>query len=999
MPLRCLLIALVVGAALPAQEIRFNRDIRPLLSENCLSCHGPDKNARQAGLRLDVREEAVEREAIVPGEPEKSRLVARIRIGEPALRMPPPQANKTLTGEQKDLLERWIEQGAEYEPHWAYLPPERPEAPEGPAAIDFLLEKKLRDRGLATVDLADRRTLIRRLSFDLTGLPPSPDEVAAFEADPDPRAYDKLVGRLLASPRYGERMAVHWLDLVRYADTVGFHSDVPVNVYPYRDYVIRSFNENKRFDQFTREQLAGDLLPDPDPEQLVATAYNRLNRMTNEGGAQAKEYLVRYASDRVRTTSTVWLGSTLACAECHDHKFDPFSTEDFYRFSAFFADIEEVGVYRGRASFGPSVRVMSERAREDVHALESRLAALREDDGAQPADSETLAEFSRLITEQARSWQPLEPSSARDDCSNPDVTGCNELDLCLMGDGVVEAAILKDQGPNRADYLVEAPLEGGRRITALALEAMPSNDYFEESHLSRLEARLLRGGRSLPLRFEVAVADQESPEALVRDTLDDNDHTGWVASFEDNRPRRALWALAKPLETQAGDWLLVKLEQQGRSARKLLGRFRLLTTGADFPALPPPEALAEAAAAVEPTTDQQDALRQAYTAMTAANPHWLEIRRLERQRKALLDAADECLITQSAESRPVRILPRGDWMNETGEVVTPQTPHFLPHEADEQRLTRLDLADWLTDPENPLTARVFVNRLWKMFFGTGLSKTLDDLGSQGEPPVNPELLDWLAVEFMESGWNVKHVVRTILLSDAYRRSSEPSAELRAADPYNRLHGRQAMLRLDAEFIRDNALLVSGLLNGETGGPSAKPYQPMGYYAELNFPKREYRPDADEEQYRRGLYTHWQRTFLHPAMMAFDAPSREECTAYRTVSNTPLQSLTLLNDPTFVEAARAFAARILEEAPAATEARLGYAFERAFSRQPTGEEVEVLASLLARERDRFETEPAAARRLLQVGLAPTPSAVEPAELAAWTSVARALFNKHEFLMRY
>ena len=993
-------------AATAPEELRFNRDIRPILSDNCFRCHGPDKNARMANLRLDRREVAIEAGAIVPGNAAASKLVGRIHAEEEVRRMPPVYSDKKLTDEQKALLTRWIEQGAEYEPHWAYIPPEKAEAPRGPAAIDFFVGRRLQERGLAAVGEADRRTLIRRLSFDLTGLPPTPEEVAAFVNDRDQRAYEKLLDRLLASPHFGERMTVHWLDLVRYADSVGFHSDVAINVYPYRDYVIRSFNENMAFDRFTREQLAGDLFSNPTDWQVVATAFNRLSRMTNEGGSQPKEYLVKYAGDRVRTVAGVWLGSTVGCSECHDHKFDPFLQKEFYQLAAFFADVEEEGVYSSQAGWGPSVRLLSDSAREQLTKIDRELATLRESgQGKLGAGQEQLTQFAGYLREQMEAWRTLDPARVWDDCSDPDISGCEDIELRESNDEskdhVVEAKIVGDEKPGKAVYKAEIPAGNGT-ITAVRLEALLA-DKFERFLLSKFEVELLgRGKRPLPIVIGAAVPDREEPDAMLRDTLDDNHHTVWGGDLCVDIQRQAVFVFDKPLEPRAGERLLVTMTFNGRAGRTMPGRFRLSATDSAFPETAPAGILREAVLATGGWGEEQRAaVAEAFQRATAGNSNWQQIQRLERRKKALLDFSDQCLITRVAkEPRVVRILARGNWMDESGEIVEPQAPHFLrPIPPGGKRLTRLDLANWLVSRDNPLTARVFVNRLWDLYFGRGLSKVLDDLGSQGETPIHQDLLDWLAVEFMENGWNVKHIVRTMMLAETYRRSSEPTAELRDKDPYNRLHGRQAMLRLDAEFVRDNALAVSGLLNRKLGGPSVQPYQPVGYYKELNFPKRVYKPDLNENQFRRGLYTHWQRTFLHPSLMAFDAPAREECTAERVVSNTPLQSLALLNDPTYIEAARAFGARILQSAAVSDAARLDFAFQQAFSRAPVDQERQVLLGFLDRQREGFRVDPDGAAKLLSVGIWETPANLDRVELAAWTSLARALFNKHEFITRY
>ena len=999
-----LVVALLLASAVSpaAERIEFNRDVRPILSENCFACHGPDRNARQVNLRLDRRADALARGVIEPGDASASRLVQRIRHENDALVMPPVATDKKLTDEQKQILSDWIAQGAEYQEHWAYLKPQRPAAPPGPAGIDHLVNRRLEERGLRPVAQAKRRTLARRLSFDLTGLPPEPSLVDAFLADTAPGAYGRLLDKLLDSPHYGERMAVHWLDLVRYADTVGYHGDTAVNVYPFRDYIVRSFNQNKPFDEMTLEQLAGDLLEEPTPWQLVASGYNRLSRMTNEGGSQAKEYLAKYASDRVRNISTVWLGSTLGCAECHDHKFDPFLARDFYSMAAFFADIQEEGVFTGNGNWGSRVRVLAPDSRSEMDRIEQRLAQLKPVASTTPGVSErALGEFAAYLREDLLRWRVLDPERVWADCTHPEFEQCGRFALEEQADGVVRIALSGEKKPTKSIHRAEVALPPGR-LTAVALELYPTGDY-SSFFLSEFEVRLL-GRERWPLRVSLAglVPDREEAGSMLRDTQDDNYHTGWSGTWAHERSRSALFVFEEPLEARAGERLQVTLIGYQQGGLGLPSRFRLLGTASAFPELPAAGDLRSAVLADgERDEAQRAALLEAYDRFGAFRPDWRQVRALERRKKVLLDGAGESLVAKAVdEPRPMRILPRGNWMDDSGEVVQPQVPQFLgPLASGGRRLSRLDLARWVTDPDNPLTARVFVNRLWKMFFGTGLSKVLDDVGSQGEPPANQELLDWLAVEFVESGWDVRHIVKTMLLSDAYRRSSEPSDELLAEDPYNRLHGRQAMSRLAAEFVRDNALAVSGLLNRAMGGPSVKPYQPEGYYKELNFPKRVYEADFNSNQFRRGLYTHWQRQYVHPALMAFDAPAREECAAERGVSNTPLQSLVLLNDPSYVEAARAFAARIVRDGGRSASKRIDFAFREAFSRPPLEAERAVLLGLLERHQEQFRADPEGAEQLLATGISRLPAGVSAPELAAWTSVARAMYNKHEFLMRY
>jgi hypothetical protein len=766
--LACLLAA--AAAAKAAPPVDYDRDIRPVLASQCYACHGPDEKARKAKLRLDVRDDAVKAGAFVPGKPDESELLKRITAKDADEVMPPPKSKKPqLTPAQVELFRRWIADGAKYSDHWSFAKLVRPAVPNGPTRnpIDAFIREKVTAAGMTPAPEADRVTLIRRLSFDLTGLPPTPEEVRAFVTDTSPDAYEKLVERLLASPHFGERMAVFWLDLVRYADSIGYHSDNPMNVSPYRDYVIRSFNENRPFDRFTVEQLAGDLLPNPTREQKVATAYNRLLQTTEEGGAQAKEYEAKYSADRVRNFGQVWLGGTVMCAECHNHKFDPYTQADFYSLAAFFADVQEGAV--GRREAGMPITTPDQDAR------------LR---GLADAEAATRAKLTATAA-------------------------------------VVPGAVLR------------------RERAALAAATKAKTDY-----------------------------DNSLPRVLV---------------------------------TTAG----------------------------------PP--------------------------------------------------------------RTIRILARGNWLDTSGLVVTPNTPGFLPPLSKKAgRYTRLDLANWTVSADNPLTARVFVNRLWKLYFGRGIARSLEESGAQGELPTHPELLDWLAAEF-RAGWDVKKVVRLMVLSSTYRQSSAETPAVREKDPANRLFARQGRWRLDAEFVRDTALSVSGLLNRQVGGPSVKPYQPAGYWAALNFPTREWQKDAGEKVYRRGMYTHWQRSFPHPAMLAFDATSREECTCERPRSNIPQQALVLLNDPEFVEAARAFAVKTIAEGGKDDGARLGWAFERATGRKPKPQEATILLGLLAKHRAEYAADAEAAKKVLAVGDAPAPKD-NPAELAAWTSVCRAVLNLHETITR-
>jgi hypothetical protein len=820
----CLLLLPLAQARAADAIVSYSREVKPLLAAHCYACHGPDEGKRKAKLRLDVREAAV-RKAIKPGNAAASPLIRRVASADPEEVMPPPHSRKDpLSPSQVDLLRRWIDQGAKFDVHWAYVRPTRPPVPQikDPAwarnAVDRFVAVRHDALGLRPAPEADRVTLARRLYFDLIGLPPTPEEANLFVQDPSPNAHDRLVERLLDSPHFGERMALYWLDLVRYADTGGYHSDNHRDVAVYRDYVIDAFNKNKPFDQFTVEQLAGDLLPEPTREQQIASGYNRLLMTTEEGGAQPKEYMAKYSADRVRNVSGVWLAGTMGCCECHNHKFDPFLTRDFYQLAAFFADVKERPVGRQEQTLLPT----PEQA-EKLRQLDSEIADLQ--------------------------------------------------------------ALLSQSTPQ---------LQAGQ----------------------------------------------------------------------------AVW------EKRLGD---------DRKARQ------------DLPAAVAGALTVDAA---KRTAAQKDLLATHYRGIAPelAGPRE-GLARAEARKKDLLQRVPSTLVTIAVPPRTMRVLPRGNWLDDSGEVVQPATPAFLPAlQVSSRRATRLDLARWLVSRDNPLTARVLVNRLWKLAFGQGIVKSVDDFGTQGTFPSHPELLDWLAVEFMDSGWDVKHVLRLLVRSSTYRQSSAAPRELRERDPGNAWLARQGRFRLDAEMVRDNALAVGGLLVRKVGGPSVRPYQPAGYWSYLNFPKREWQSDKGEGLYRRGLYTYWCRTFLHPGLLAFDASTREECTAERPRSSTPLQALVLLNDPIYVEAARVFAEHIVRQGGADTAGRLRWAYRRALSRPPSPREEQLLGELLARHRAEFHADPEAARKLIHTGDWPVPTDLDAAELAAWTSVARVLLNLHETITR-
>jgi hypothetical protein len=993
-----------------AAAVDFNRDVVPILSNNCFKCHGPDPSERKARLRLDVQAIATKPAesgeiAIVPGNPDNSELVRRIFSDDDDERMPPPKSNKHLTDAQRQVLKHWIAQGAVYKQHWSYVAPQRPMLPRQTGSqprnpIDDFVLAKLKEQKLQPSAEADRVTLVRRLYFDLIGLPPLPGQVAEFVNDRDPKAYEKLVDRLLASEHFGERMAMYWLDLVRYADSCGYHSDNERDVYLYRDYVIRAFNANKPFDRFTIEQLAGDLLPDASVETRIASGYNRLLQTTEEGGAQAKEYAAKYAADRVRNISGVWLGSTMGCCECHDHKFDPFKTRDFYSMEAFFADVKEAAVGRQEETPLPTAAQSAE-----LQQLDEKIAIARKSlDQQTPAVDAAQAEWEKTAKGDTIEWTLLRPATA---------TAKSGATLKILDDASILAS---GTLPDRETYTFVADLDG-HGVTGIRLEAMPdpglpahgpgraSNGNFVLSEVILAAAQESAPDKSIKISLQHASADFSQSGYDVANAIGRKPSSGWAILPEVGKPHTAIFETKSPIGTEKGTTrLTITLEFRYGSAHSI-GRLRFSTTKQNPPLGAHSGLPAEVARLldIEPSkrTPQQ---RQSLSAHFRSIAPELQAARtkiaeLDRKKANLVKAFPKTLVTTAVEPRTVRILARGNWLDDSGEVVTPAVPSFLlPLEIKDRRPNRLDLARWLVDRRNPLVARVFVNRMWMLMFGQGIVKTSEDFGSQGAEPSHPELLDWLATEFVASGWDVKHLLKLMATSATYQQSSSASEQQRQLDPDNRWLARQGRFRLDAELIRDNALAISGLLSPKIGGPSVKPYQPAGYWAYLNFPTREWANDRGENQYRRGLYTWWQRTFLQPSLKAFDAPTREECTAVRTRSNTPLQSLVLLNDPTYVEAARAFAVEIVKEGGAKPAERIDWAFHLALSRAATAEESRILVDLYHKHHEQYVADTAAAKKLLGVGEAPAPAGLDSAELAAWTSVARAILNLHETMTR-
>ncbi len=1044
-PLALLASALAVANAMGDDQtntIDFNRDVRPILSDHCFACHGPDAKHREADLRVDTDAGLFGVDGnsgpVVRGNLDESELWRRISSSAKAdEQMPPAEFSKPLNDEQRKLLGQWIEQGAPWQGHWAFQPvrkvalPGAPDSKNTPSLkyfavneIDAFAANVYQSQGVEPALSADRRTLARRLSFDLLGLPPTSDLVQRFVNDDAPEAYERLVDDLLASPHFGERMAMWWLDLVRYADSVGYHGDQPMSVSPYRDYVIRAFNGNKPFDQFTKEQLAGDLLPEPTAEQRIASGYNRLGMMSAEGGVQPKEYLAKYIAERVRNLGGTWLGVTLGCCECHDHKYDPFSTQEFYQFEAFFADIEEQGLYAG-SKWGSEIPVPTTEQSAKKTDLESKIALVRQQ---MDTPSAALADAQLAWEAKQVAWQTLKPLS---------VTSLEGATLTAQDDGTILAS-----GKNPATDTYTLAFENvPADITAVRLEVLPhdslptkgpgragnGNFVLSEIRVSTqpiAQKVVQEGGKettgdnsaeqSVPLQNATATYEQTGATGgnpygkwAVAGAIDKDEKGkpwGWAIMEQAGKPNLAIFETTQRIGG-TGQRLLIRLDQNLDNPKHTLGHFRISVTSAPQPVT----------AQAGLTADLSEITRKPVADRTDAEVHKLAAHFrsiapiLDGERKRLtefqgqLDALNRSitttLVTMSVAPRMVRVLSRGNWMDENGKVVEPGFPEVLGGTPDlGRRMTRTDLANWVVSRDNPLTARVTVNRLWKLFFGAGLSSRLDDLGSQGQWPSHPELLDWLAQQFVDSGWNVKQLIKTMVMSGTYRQASVADSQLVERDPFNRLLARQARFRLDAEVIRDNALAVSGLLVDDVGGKSVNPYQPPGYWAYLNFPQREWANGKNQDLYRRGVYTHWQRQYLHPSLLAFDAPSREECTADRPRSNTPLQALVLLNDPSYIEAARVLAERTLSQDLKSEPAQLNWLMQTTLNRSPKVEELALLIQLLQSHRTQYRVDVDAAKKLIAVGEKAADSRFEPAELAAWTSVTRTVLNLHETITR-
>jgi hypothetical protein len=1036
-PSWALCVSLLAGISL-AQGARdavdFQREVRPILSENCFQCHGPDKATRMANLRLDTREGVFSKRAagvvVVPSDPKSSLLYQRITHEKAAMRMPPEFSHKTLTEQQKDTLRSWIEQGAPFKEHWAFQAPARSALPAVKAAnwprnpIDHFVLTKLESAGLNPAPEADRRALIRRLSLDLIGLPPTPAEVEAFAADNSPAAYEKLVDRLLASPHYGEHRARYWLDAARYADTHGIHIDNYREMWPYRDWVIAAFNRNMPFDRFTIEQFAGDLLPNHTADQQIATGFHRCNPTTNEGGSLPEEVAAMYAKDRVETTGAVWLGLTIGCATCHDHKFDPIAQREFYQFAAFFRNTTQEPMDGNIPDTPPVVVIPSKSDADRWNEIASEMTAahaavIRAREAGREA-------FEAWLKQRSIDQNPLDKSA--------------EV-LTITTDALPES-VKRVEGPN--------PATPGLHFAGKATLNLPAPAVFVADKPFTIAAWALVAGSEQPIPLASQITTDKTAEPNDDDADTPGNTTGLRLDINGSLPQFRLTAGRSTISVRGNtagrlppkSWSHLVFTYDGSrgqnglaiyvngqrvqtenasGAAELKGEFRnpapLRIGGnaiADFRvynrAIRPDEAKLLASwntirAAVKDSTalskPERDALELYY--LNRLDRAYMEaaakVESLEAERRAIRRRGSTTLVMQerTGATPTAKVLYRGQY-DQPREEVTPGVPSVLPPMAVPLPRNRLGLAQWIVEPANPLTARVTVNRIWQEIFGTGIVRTAEDFGSQGEAPSHPELLDWLAVEFRDSGWDVKKLIRLIVTSATYRQSAATTEGKLKADPENRLFSRGPRFRMDAEVARDLALAASGLLVDKIGGPSVKPYQPEGIWETVAMKgsnTRLYKQDHGENLYRRSLYTFWKRAAPPPSMEIFNAPTRENCTMRRERTDTPLQALVTMNDPQFVEAARNLAEQAFRGG-ADVDSRLDFITARVLARPFNRRERVSVKGALKDLLSHYDSEPGQAARLIAVGESKRDPSVPVADLAAWTMVANTVLNLDEAL---
>jgi mono/diheme cytochrome c family protein len=1063
--------------------VDFNRDIRPIFSDNCFACHGPDEKQRIANLRLDTKEGAfADRggyQVIMPGKAAESKLYQRISSKEPGNRMPPASFEQKLTEKQIELIRQWIDEGASWKTHWAFTPPVRPDLPKVKDGswprneIDYFILTRLEREGLKPSPEADKTALLRRVTLDLTGLPPTAAEITTFLADSSKEAYEKRVDELLNSVHYGERMAMQWLDLARYADTHGYHIDSLRQMWHWRDWVIDAFNHNLPFDQFTIQQLAGDLLPNPTLAQRIATGFNRNHMINFEGGAIPEEYQTEYVVDRVEATANVWLGLTMGCARCHDHKYDPIKQKDFYQFFAFFNTIPEKGLDGVTGNAAPLLQLPTTDQQRQLEELNQQISA-----------KENLLPEKELEALQ-KGWQQTRlatmPSPPREglvayyefDGHLADTSGNYHHAKVTKGEvtynfGTVRKAVDLD-GETHLQFGNFSTLQGGQsfslgfwfnaRLISVGSKGRailqqvdaPEGRGVEVALGDILKLPRMKRGAHVLVRLTQS-APENSIEIQTKEPIVFETWRNLTITYDGSRKAAGLrmYIDGKSVETEAlKDHLTgpaqatspLEAADKGKAIpyKGLLDDLRIydrqlssqevdnltihqpirviLTDLADKPfkwsnvlkdssdSEKEQPAVAKEAKGEQELGEQRAKLTEYFLTYDAPQPikqAYSDLKDL-KARKADLEAVIQTTMVMQEMKKPREtfILGRGDYRNH-GEKVTPHVPSWLSPMPKEAPANRWGLASWLVSPSHPLMARVTVNRYWQNYFGTGLVKTAEDFGSQGELPSHPELLDWLATEFIRSGWDIKAMQRLIVTSATYRQSSRVTPDLIERDPENRLLARGPRFRLPAEIVRDNALAVSGLLDDEVGGPSVYPYQPKGLWEEMAFGEiftgQSYTPSSGKDLYRRSLYTTWKRTVPPPALSTFDAPDREKCTARRARTNTPLQALVLLNDPTYVEAARALAQRVIKEAGNDPVKRINLAFSLATARRPQPAEMEVLLQLAKRQQEDYRRKKELAQKLVGVGESEADKTLNVAELATWTTVASTILNLDETITK-
>jgi hypothetical protein len=1023
------------------ESIEFNRDIRPILSDQCYQCHGPDGAKRKANLRLDQEASAKEDRdglcAIAPGELSASELYRRITAKDAAERMPPVKSGKSLTAAQVELLGRWISEGAKWQGHWAFIPPKEPAVPrvERPQwlhnAVDAFILARLERERLAPARESERSLLLRRVTLDLTGLPPSQAELDAFENDASPGVYAKVVDRLLASPRFGERMAIRWLIAARYADTNGYQTDAPRIMWRWRDWVLDAYNRNMPFDQFTIEQLAGDMLPRATLDQRIATGFNRNHRGNGEGGIIPEEYAVEYVVDRVETTATVWLGLTLGCARCHSHKFDPISQEEFYQFFAYFNNVPENGRAVKFGNSPPLVKSPTRAQQAQLDVLQHELASLERQAQAHEAELESAqaAWEAKLCEQRSFDWvsdlhlvaldrfeRTVAPARSQSKVDahfrdgEPSFTpGPVGSAIMLDGRGFVD---LGDVAPfgfydkfTLAGWIKPEGSHAGTIISRMADEPQ-GEGYSVVLDQGQIQVNLVKRWLDDAIRVETRDRVRAKEWTHVAVTYDGSRVAAGIKVYF-NGKLAAMNVLLDELNQSFQTKEPLRVGAGGGLENRFIGGIDELSvhdialSRDDVEVLATRESIGQIVGLPAPrrAPGQARKVRSCFLATQAPQPIRELHSRIRSARARIDELVDEVPTTMVMEELPApratHVLRRGQY-DQPGPTVVAGVPSCFSPGPERTTSDRLVLARWLVAKANPLSARVAVNRDWQMLFGTGLVKTLDDFGAQGEPPSHPELLDWLATEFVRTGWDIKRLLRMIVTSATYRQSSRTDPAELQRDPDNRLLAHGPRLRLPAEMIRDQALRLARLLVERTGGPSVKPYQPPGLWNELA--DAEYVQDHGPSLYRRSIYTFWKRTVPPPAMVAFDAPGRETCVVRETRTNTPLQALDVLNDVTFVEAARAFAERILRDGGETAEARLTAAFQAATARRPRPEELAILVAGLDDHRARFRRDPPAARALVAIGESPRDPRLDPCELAAYTAMMQLILNLDETITK-